>query len=194
MFPLGLVVAGWGVLALVLGLAGVPARLQPPMPQVVIVALTLGSLAACRFAAPVRARVQALDLRWLVAAHVPRFVGIWFLAHMGPDLAPSWAVPAAVGDLTVAACTPLLLANGAPRSETQRRLWLLWNAFGLLDILFVVVTAARTALAAPASMQALLRLPLSLLPTFVVPLVFTSHALLFARLLRRERPGFLPTT
>src|SRR5262249_45403860 len=79
-----------------------------------------------------------------------------------------------------------------------RRLWLSWNTYGLLDILFVVVTAARTALHAPASMQALLRLPLCLLPTFVVPLILVSHVLLFVRLRaatqRRERPGFLPTT
>jgi hypothetical protein len=185
LFPLGLALVAWGAVAVLLGALGVVARLQPPLPQVLIAALTLGSLAACRFAAPVRTAVQAIDLRWLVAVHVPRFVGIWFLLRMGDDLAPSWAVPAAVGDLTVAACTPFLLAGGAPRSERQRRLWLCWNAFGLADILFVVITAARTALHAPASMAALLVLPLCLLPTFVVPLVFTSHALLFARLRRR---------
>ena len=185
LFPLGLVLLAWCAVAVLLGALGVVARLQPPLPQVVLAVLTLGSLAACAFAAPVRARVQALDLRWLVAVHLPRFVGIWFLLRMGDDLAPSWAVPAAAGDLTVAVCTPFLLATGAPRSERQRRLWLCWNAFGLADILFVVITAARTALHAPESMAALLVLPLCLLPTFVVPLIFTSHALLFARLRRR---------
>jgi hypothetical protein len=198
MFPLGLVLAAWCTLAVVLGAAGVTARQQPPLPQVVILVLTLGSLAACRFAAPVRERVLALDLRWLVAVHVTRFVGLWFLLAQGPDLAPSWAVPAGVGDLAVAACTPFLLGSSAPRSARQRRLWLLWNAYGLLDILFVVITAARTALQEPGSMAALLRLPLCLLPTFVVPLILVSHALLFVRLRaavdQRARPGFLPTT
>jgi len=33
-------------------------------------------------------------------------------------------------------------------------------------------------------MAALLRLPLSLLPTFLVPLVIASHVLMFARLAR----------
>jgi hypothetical protein len=53
---------------------------------------------------------------------------------------------------------------------------------GLADILFVVATAARLALADPASMAALLRLPLSLLPTFLVPLIIASHVVLGVRL------------
>jgi hypothetical protein len=39
----------------------------------------------------------------------------------------------------------------------------------------------------PASMQALLVLPLSLLPTFLVPLIIASHVLIFARLRRTVR-------
>jgi hypothetical protein len=49
----------------------------------------------------------------------------------------------------------------------------------------VVVTAARLGLADPASMAALLRLPLSLLPTFLVPLIIASHVILGLRLWRR---------
>lgn len=63
---------------------------------------------------------------------------------------------------------------------------------GLLDILFVVATAGRLGLAAPASMAAVLRLPLSLLPTFLVPLIITSHVLLAIRLARAGRPRSRP--
>jgi hypothetical protein len=63
---------------------------------------------------------------------------------------------------------------------------------GLLDILFVVATAARLGLAAPASMQALLRLPLCLLPTFLVPLIITSHVLLAIRLARAGQAVSVP--
>jgi hypothetical protein len=61
----------------------------------------------------------------------------------------------------------------------------IWSAYGLVDILFVVATAAAEAMAMPASMAALLRMPLSLLATFVVPLIISSHLLIFARLRRR---------
>ena len=57
---------------------------------------------------------------------------------------------------------------------------------GLADILFVVVTAARLATTDPASMVALLRLPLSLLPTFLVPLIIACHVFLGLRLARRK--------
>jgi hypothetical protein len=52
----------------------------------------------------------------------------------------------------------------------------------LADILYVVGTAARLAFADPASMSALLRLPLALLPTFLVPLIIASHVFIFSRL------------
>ena len=56
----------------------------------------------------------------------------------------------------------------------------------LADILFVVVTAARLGVADPESMAALLRLPLSLLPTFLVPLIIASHVVLGVRLAHRS--------
>jgi hypothetical protein len=69
----------------------------------------------------------------------------------------------------------------------RRPVLLIWNGYGLVDILFVVVTAAAEGKAAPASMAALLRMPLSLLATFLVPLIISSHVLVFARLWRGRR-------
>jgi hypothetical protein len=48
------------------------------------------------------------------------------------------------------------------------------------------MTAARLAAADPSSMRALLRLPLSLLPTFLVPLLMATHVWIFVRLARRS--------
>jgi len=57
-----------------------------------------------------------------------------------------------------------------------------WNLLGLLDNIFVVATAGRLFTSDPEGMQAMLRLPLSLLPTFLVPLIITSHMVLLRRL------------
>ena len=50
-----------------------------------------------------------------------------------------------------------------------------------------MATAAREASAVPGSMAALLRLPLSLLQTFLVPLIIATHVILAVRLLRAGR-------
>jgi hypothetical protein len=67
-----------------------------------------------------------------------------------------------------------------------------WNALGLIDILFVVAAASRLAMADPDSMNALLRLPLSLLVTFLVPLIIASHVVMLWRIGWRPDSRGLP--
>ena len=65
-------------------------------------------------------------------------------------------------------------------------LYWIWNTLGFIDILFVVTTATRLALRDPDSMVALLQLPLSLLPTFLVPLIVFTHIIIAIRLFRLQ--------
>ena len=55
-----------------------------------------------------------------------------------------------------------------------------------MDIVFVVCSALRLGLHDWGSMAPLRELPLSLLPTFLVPLIITSHVLIFARMRKRQ--------
>ena len=70
------------------------------------------------------------------------------------------------------------------RTEFAKTLLLIWNTIGLIDIIFVVFSALRFGLQDWQSMHALRELPLSLLPTFLVPLIIASHLLIFVRLAR----------
>ena len=130
--------------------------------------------------------MDALDLRSLVLLHVTRFVGIYFLVlYRRGQLPYDFAVPGGIGDIIVAALAlPLALAPLA--DTTRQRAMRIWNIIGLVDIVLVVLTATRLNLADPTQMHALTYLPLSLLPTFLVPLIIATHIVIFVRLARPQ--------
>ena len=160
------------------------------MPQVLIALLTIASLIVIFLVPIFRAWADDVAIRALVAIHLTRFVGIYFLllARQGM-LAARFAVPAGYGDIFVATLALVLILIGEPSSRSRRGLYLIWNSLGLVDILLVIGNAARVGLADSQSMQPLLRLPLSLLPTFLVPVIITSHVLIFRRLSTTRNGG-----
>jgi hypothetical protein len=87
-----------------------------------------------------------------------------------------------LGDILVAVLAFAVV--GAMRAEFAKTLLVIWNTIGLIDIIFVVSSALRFGLRDWQSMHALRELPLSLLPTFLVPLIIASHILIFVRLTR----------
>jgi hypothetical protein len=172
----------WLVVAIALGSSGVLRHVRPPGPQIMIFSLTGALIAAYWISSSFRDWLKALDLRSIVAIHLTRFVGFYFLWLYGRGELPyRFAVPGGWGDIIVATGAVIILTtwNG---SGSRGMVLLLWNSYGLVDILFVVATAVAEGRVAQASMAALQRLPLSLLATFLVPLIISSHILIFARL------------
>jgi hypothetical protein len=172
----------WLAAAIALGCSGLLRSVRPPAPQIMIFGLTGMLIAAYWLSGSFRDWVKALDLRVIVALHLTRFVGFYFLWLYGRGELPyRFAVTGGWGDIVVATGAAVILASW-PGFGARRWVLFIWNIYGLVDILFVVTTAAAEAMAMPASMAALLRMPLSLLPTFLVPLIIGSHLLLFSRL------------
>lgn len=161
-------------------------RFPPFAVPVIVLGLAALAVYACFRSDALHAFVLAIDLRTLVLLHVTRFVGLYFLVlHQRGELPGAFALPAGIGDLVVA--TMALPVALAPLEPTQRRRAIvIWNVTGFVDILLVIATAARLNLAAPAQMQAFTHLPLSLLPTFLVPLIIATHVLIFVRLARDQ--------
>jgi hypothetical protein len=125
-----------------------------------------------------------VDVRWLVLFHLSRlFAGVYFLVVCQHDQLPcKFGGPAGWGDIVVAVLA--LAVVGATRIQFAKTLLLIWNTIGLIDIIFVVFSALRFGLKDWQSMHALREPPLSLLPTFLVPLILASHILIFVRLTR----------
>ena len=168
----------WLGAALAVGWAGLLRDAPAPMIPVVIGTLSLTMFFVCWWLSPINEWFRQVGIKWLVLPHVSRFIGIYFLflAQRG-EIPRAWAVPAGIGDIVVALGALALFWNGASRPS----LVLLWNTVGFADILFVAGNALRIGLQDWSSMAFLRQLPLSLLPTFVVPLIIATHLLIFAR-------------
>jgi hypothetical protein len=162
-------------------------RLPPFGVQGIIFGLSALLLLAYFRVRPVRDWVGGLALRALVLLHVTRFVGFYFLAlYERGELPRAFAVPAGIGDIIIA--TMALPVVFAPLTDATRlRAIVIWNVIGFVDILMVVVNAARINLATPGELRALTQLPLSLLPTFLVPLIIATHVIIFVRASRAQK-------
>lgn len=179
----------WFIAAVLVGQQRLLQRVPPPVVQGVLFGLTALLVGAYFRLAAFRAWIDALDLRALVLLHVTRFVGFYFLAlYRRGELPYAFAVPGGYGDIAVAILA--LLVVFLPLDPARRTRFLtIWNVIGLTDIMLVVATAIRLNLADASQMRTLLHLPLSLLPTFLVPLIIATHVMIFARLARDARPA-----
>ncbi len=187
---IALVTGIWLALALLVGASGVLSRAPVPVIPAVLWTLVAIILVAFWRSAGLRAWTAALDIRALVAVHLTRFVGFYFLALHERGLLPwAFAVPGGWGDNAVAAAALVLVLLVPPRGGAARQVYLFWNVLGLADILMVVATAARLALADRDSMLAITHLPLSLLPTFLVPIIIATHVIMLARLRAARQRG-----
>lgn len=182
--PIRIGLWAWLLAAVAIGYFPVLTSLPLPAVQGVLFLLTALLLAGYFKLARLRAWIDSLDLRALVLFHLTRFVGVYFLLlHKRGQLPYDFAVRGGWGDIIVA--TLALLICVAPLGAALRlRAITVWNIIGFADILMVVVTAARHGLAGDRQLQALTVLPLSLLPTFIVPIIIATHVIIFLRLQR----------
>ena len=183
----------WLLFALIAGAAGLVAALPPPFPLLVLLGLVVGVLGLLRASRRFRAWALMVDIRALVLIHATRLVGAYFLMlHARGELPWAFAVPGGWGDITVAAAALAVVAWAPRRGSAGWSAFFLWNATGFVDIALVVATATRLGMADPNSMEALARLPLSLLPTFLVPIIVATHVVIFLRLVASRRAGYAP--
>ena len=174
----------WFAVAVAVSASGLFYRVPAPVVGITNVTLVSLTLLAVFFVRPLRAWVRSLPLRWLVLYHAVRFVGVAFLVlHAGGSLPGDFALVAGWGDIAVAV-SALAVAFVAVPVTSRARWWvvLAWNVFGLVDILNVLRGAIQLGLAEPDQVAVMTAFPMSLLPTFVVPLVIVTHVLIFVRL------------
>ena len=160
-------------------------RLPPVAVPFVPVALGSALLAAYFRISALRAWIDTIEVRTLVLLHVSRLIGVYLLVlQQRGELPRAFAIPGGIGDIVVAVMAlPIVFAP--LEEDLRRRAIRIWNIVGLIATLLLVVTVARLNLNQPGELRLLTELPLSLLPTFLLPLIIATHVMIFLRL-RRE--------
>ena len=182
----------WYALAIFAGGSGFTLRMVPPLLQIVLFGLVVLLLLLYWLYLSFRKWVLFVNIKLLVAVHLTRFVGFYFLfLYSRGQLPYDFAVLGGWGDIIVATAALLVILLAPLVGKSGWIICLVWNLIGLVDILFVIATAARLTIADPQSMSELLKLPLSLLPTFLVPILIFTHIIIFIRLYRARRAGYI---
>jgi hypothetical protein len=176
-------VASWGLAAGVAGALHALARVPPQVAPLIIAGATAAFTAGVLRGGWMGAGMRSLGSRGILAVHLVRFVGFYFLwLHAHGRIPREFAERAGWGDVAAAATAVALLL--APRGRGFRRALLAWNLFGLADLIVAVGTAAWLNTTRPGSMAEIATLPLALIPLWLVPLMMASHLFLM-----REHTG-----
>jgi hypothetical protein len=182
---LTVVLVAWFLVVLAAGIAGVfesgPSR--PPLAVLVAVAAPLLIFAAVyRASRGFRDFTLAIDLRLLTAIQSWRVIGVVFLVLYSFGLLPGlFAWPAGAGDLAIGLAAPFVLLAMLRHDPTWRRQVAWLNVAGLVDFVGAVGTGVLTSndaiglMSDGAARASLGLLPLSLIPTFAVPLWTIFH-------------------
>jgi hypothetical protein len=124
----------------------------------------------------------SLNPRTLTFVHSWRIAGFTFLALYAAGLLPGvFALPAGWGDIAIGATAPfaaIKLANFG-----RRRSFIVWQTLGIFDLVTAVTLATTARWISPneGATAIMTVLPMSLIPTFAVPLLIMLHVVCIAQ-------------
>ncbi|MEN8107286.1 MAG: hypothetical protein ABFS22_04695 [Pseudomonadota bacterium] len=175
----------WVVSAIVLAAIGVLATNDFLMPAFIVIPVA-GFALTYRTNPSFRSYMLSLDTGVLVILHSWRMLGLGFLFLYAHNVLPGlFAWLAGAGDALAAIGATLIGINLLRGREVSKQALRIWNSFGLLDFLIAVTvgTALRSAwLGKGITTDVMGSLPLSLIPTLIVPFYIITHLVIFLQL------------
>lgn len=185
---------GWWIL--MFALAGVRVFAASPDSVVPSITIALGvllpliiGLVFLQTSPTLKTAVNAIPNHLLLNVQFYRVLGVIFVALYLLDKLPAeFALPAGVGDIIVGVAAPIVGYFLAKNYRRSRNAAIVWNVFGILDL---VVAVACGFLTSPGPFQSLATenpnhlitaLPLVLVPVFAVPLSILLHVVSLKRL------------
>ena len=178
----------WFLLAVAGSLLGVfDSEPRPPLPLGLAAVIPVTLFAFC-YLTSVRFRelVLSVDLQLLTLAQTWRVGGIVFLVLYQHGALPGvFAIPAGWGDIAIGITAPIVAWYW--KRPFPSKTFIVWNVLGSLDLVMAVslgVLASATpvgVLAGDVTTRLMGQFPLSLIPTFFVPLLLILHLISLSR-------------
>lgn len=189
---------GWVGLAMILAASGRLAY-APSSPVPLAGALLAAPLLAIGVLALISAKTKAallgIPIQLLIGLNALRMLGVLFLLDfMAKTLNGPFPFFAGLGDMITGALAIPLALKIIHTKKLPARAIAAWNALGTLDLLVAVGLGITSAAGSPLQLihagvgsQAMQYLPLSLVPTVLVPFYLLTHAIVAAQLRDRFR-------
>jgi hypothetical protein len=199
-----ILLAAWFFLAVWLGVTGrLVASGTPPIALGATILLPLALFALDgRFGHPIFGGLLRLGLPALIALQTFRIIGITFVvAWLAGTLPAGFALPAGLGDIAVGLSAPFVAAAVVQRRRHHAALARWWSVAAVADLVIAVTSGVLHSstplgvLAGPVTTDGMAVYPLSLIPTFLVPLALLLHLSTFRALAAKSsRPARLDTS
>jgi hypothetical protein len=187
----------WFLLALAGSLLGafqgegsppVPLGLMATVPVLLFAGFYLSSAAFRHFVLRANPRILSLAQSW-------RVLGVVFVILYYRGLLPAaFALPAGYGDIAIGVTAPLIAWAMSSQTAPRRQIFILWNWLGILDLIAAIALGILNSnsslgiLVSGVTTRLMGSFPLSLVPTFLVPLFFIAHVITLIHL-RQQRGG-----
>jgi hypothetical protein len=126
--------------------------------------------------------IESISPRTLTMSQTWRVNGFVFLILAAFGMLPAmFAIPAGLGDMAIGATAPWIARRFANRE--RRRGFVTWQALGILDLLMAIGLGSAANLLYPLSTSTgiMTTLPMSIVPTFLVPLWLIFHLICIAQ-------------
>ena len=170
---------------------------SPPLPIFLGFAVPLAVFSAAYFGwGAFRDLVLGADLRLVAAIQGWRWAGLGFLSLYAHDVLPGlFALPAGLGDMAIGITAPWIVLGLIHHvSFVTSRRFVIWNIMGIVDLgvalsMGTISSGFIHGITGNVTTSAMAKLPLVLIPAYMVPLFIMLHviALAQARRLARSR-------
>ena len=131
--------------------------------------------------------LENIALEDLVAVHIFRLIGVFFLLIAYHDALPKFfAIIAGSGDIITAITSIFVVKAIREKQKNAKTITLIWNCFGMLDIMFTAITAIiLTKLSidnGSMGVDALAKFPFCFIPAFAPPIIIFLHVSIFKKM------------